>query len=103
MGQSNVKRINDPSFKAVALTKANITPAKSIAPSDNAKSNSPYLGLETFILKRLVSKKFPSNLPKAKLGQSKEDYTHDLYKWAKNNMPLIKPEFYNEINEYNKQ
>ena len=101
--QSNVTRIKDPSFKAVALTKANIIPAKSLSPSDNTKSKSQYLGMENFIAKRLTSKIFPADLPKAKLGQTKEDYTNDFFKWAKNNMPLIKPEFYNEINEYNKQ
>lgn len=99
--QSKVSKINNPNFKAVTLSKANIKNVQSSCHNNNpSNSQSQYLGLEKYITERLNVKQFPTSLPKAKEGVSKESYTDELYKWAKNNLSYIKPQYYQEVNNY---
>lgn len=70
------------------INKSNKQPIRS-----NARV-SDYMGLEKEIIKRTVSGKIPSSLPKHIEGQNKEQYQLILKSWAKENLNLIKKEFH---------
>lgn len=60
-------------------------------------SSDGYMGYEEQILKRLVVKKIPQDFPKAKLGQTREEYKETMFAWFRENLDMVEVKYQSNL------